>query len=179
MARGPEGLFMSRRFIVAVAAAVALLSSWTIRSAQAQDTVGHTDGAILSMPLLSAAVAPAVQPDAVQPALAPHVDFRPSGSHPSFMVPLYASTAALQVLDIHSTLSGLSRGAVEGNPLLSGVASHRAAFIGLKAAVAAGTIYAASRLAKHNKIAAVVTLVALDSAYAFVVSHNYRLAHGQ
>jgi hypothetical protein len=38
------------------------------------------------------------------------------------------------------------------------------------------TILAAHQLAKHNTVAAVVTLVALNSAYASVVAHNFDLA---
>ena len=36
---------------------------------------------------------------------------------------------------------------------------------------------AANRMAKRNKVAAVVTLVAVNSAYAAIVSHNYALAN--
>lgn len=94
----------------------------------------------------------------------------------SLLNSLYATTVVMQVLDIHSTLQALNNGAVEGNPIMSGVAGRPGAFIATKAAVAAGSIWAANKMAKRNKVAAVMTLVAVNSAYAAIVSHNYRLA---
>ena len=93
------------------------------------------------------------------------------------MTSLYVSTATMQALDVHSTLKAFSTGAVEANPLMTGVTKNPAAFIALKAGVAASTIMAARQMAKHNKVAAVVTLVAVNSVYAMVVSHNYRVAN--
>jgi Domain of unknown function (DUF5658) len=89
---------------------------------------------------------------------------------------LYASTAVMQGLDVHSTMAVLKHGGGEANPLMGGLVTNKAAFIGVKAAVAAGTIMAAHKIGKRNKVAAVVTLVAINSAYAFVVQHNYRVA---
>ena len=89
---------------------------------------------------------------------------------------LYASTAIMQGLDVHSTFAVLNRGGGEGNPLMAGLVKNKAAFIGVKAAVAASTIMAARQIGKRNKLAAVVTLVAINSAYALVVQHNYRVA---
>jgi hypothetical protein len=91
---------------------------------------------------------------------------------------LYATTAVLQALDIHSTMLALDRGAIEANPLMAGVTKNRAAFIATKAAVATGTILAARRLSKRNKVAAIVTLVAINTAYGFIVQHNYKVARG-
>lgn len=95
------------------------------------------------------------------------------------LLSLYASTAIMQSLDVHSTLKALDNGAREGNPLMAGLTGNRAAFVATKMAVAAGTIFAARRVAKTNKVAAVITLVAINSAYAYVASHNYRVARGQ
>ena len=89
---------------------------------------------------------------------------------------LYASTAIMQGLDVHSTMAVLKHGGGEANPLMGGLVKNKAAFIGVKAAVAAGTILAARQIGKRNKVAAIVTLVAINSAYAFVVQHNYRVA---
>ena len=89
---------------------------------------------------------------------------------------LYASTVALQALDIHSTFSVLNNGGGEGNPVMAGVVTNKAAFIGIKAAIATGTILAARQIGKRNKMAAIVTLVAINSAYVFVVQHNYAVA---
>jgi len=47
----------------------------------------------------------------------------------------------------------------------------------MKAGAAAGIILAARSMAKRNKFAAVITLIGINSAYAAIVSHNYRVAH--
>ena len=92
------------------------------------------------------------------------------------MVSLYATTAAMQALDVHSTMRALDRGAIEANPIMGGVVNNRTAFIATKAAVAAGTIFAAREVAKRNKLAAAITLIAINSAYAYVAHHNYKVA---
>lgn len=92
------------------------------------------------------------------------------------LMPLYVSTAALQVLDIHSTLQVFGAGGGEGNPMLQGVARNEGAFIAAKAAIAAGSLYAVSRIAKRNKVGAAIALLGINGAYALVVAHNYRLA---
>ena len=89
---------------------------------------------------------------------------------------LYATTIGLQVLDIQSSLSGISSGAVEANGLMKGVTKSPAAFIAVKVGVAAGTILAARKISKTNKAAAIAMLVAVNSAYAMVVAHNYKVA---
>jgi hypothetical protein len=166
---------MSRRLLVAAAIVVFGVSPWTARLASAQDLTADrlAPAAVLAVSNVNVATTPAVD--------TPQIPFnilhgRPE-SHRSYgMAALYASTAVMQALDVHSSLQAFGAGAVEGNPMMSGVASHRPAFIAVKAAVAATTIMAARQIAKHNKFAAVVTLIAINSAYAFVASHNYQLA---
>lgn len=89
---------------------------------------------------------------------------------------LYVATAASQALDVHSTLFALGRGASEANPLMRGLTGREAAFVALKAGVAVSTIAAARKMSRRNRAAAIVTLVAINSAYAAVISHNYRVA---
>jgi hypothetical protein len=89
---------------------------------------------------------------------------------------LYAATATMQMLDVHSTVKALDRGAVEANPLMAGLVQHRAAFVAAKVGVAALSIYAAKRLARNNRVGAIATMVALNSAYAMIVANNYRNA---
>jgi hypothetical protein len=89
---------------------------------------------------------------------------------------LLVSTVVMQALDVHSTYSALGRGAVEANPVMAGLAGNKAAFVATKAAVATATVLAARHVGKRNKVAAIATLVAINSAYAFVVDHNYRVA---
>ena len=62
---------------------------------------------------------------------------------------------------------------------MSGVTKHRGAFMATKAAVAAGTVFAVQRIAKRNKVAAILTGIAINSAYAMVVRHNYKIARGR
>ncbi len=105
---------------------------------------------------------------------------RPSfdyGSHAfKTLLPFYASTAALQILDVRSTLQVIKLGGSEGNPMLRGLAAHPAMFMGVKAAIAAASIYSAHKLAKHSKLGAIATMVAVNSVYAMVVAHNYQVA---
>lgn len=127
--------------------------------------------------LLNASAATAVRlAEMEQYPMAPVVPNRQKLGGKSLLNSLYASTALMQVLDIHSTYRAFSAGAVEGNPAMTRITGNPAAFAATKAAVAAASIWAAHRMAKKNKIAAVITLVAVNSAYAMIVSHNYQLA---
>jgi hypothetical protein len=101
-------------------------------------------------------------------------DIPTGGQNQHALVSLYVSFATLQVLDLHSTLRALDGGAVEGNPLLRGVAHQPAALIGVKALGAASTIWLAHKMSKRNKASAIVVMAAVNSAYAMVVAHNYR-----
>jgi hypothetical protein len=95
---------------------------------------------------------------------------------PALLMPLYVSFATLQVLDIQSTRSALKSGGVEGNPMMSGVVGSPVAMTALKAGATAGIILLSEKLRKRNPVAAVVTMVALNSAYAMVVSRNFAIA---
>jgi hypothetical protein len=88
---------------------------------------------------------------------------------------LYGATVATQVLDTHSTLVALDAGAREGNPVMSVLTGNRTAFLVTKAAVTAGTIYLAKRVDRKHRKLAVISLVAINSAYAWIVVHNYRV----
>ncbi len=59
---------------------------------------------------------------------------------------------------------------------MAGVTKNKAAFIATKAAVATGTILAARNLSRRNKVAAVLTLAAINTASAMIVQHNYKVA---
>jgi hypothetical protein len=89
---------------------------------------------------------------------------------------LYASSVVLQALDIHSTLRATSGGGAEGNAIVAPFVSRPGAFVAIMAAGAVGAIVAADRLSKHNRVAAYALMFALNSAYTFVVVHNYRIA---
>lgn len=93
---------------------------------------------------------------------------------PGSLVPLYVSFATLQVLDAHSTRRALSRGGVESNPLMKGVAGNSGALLAIKVAGTTGVIFATEKIWKKKKAAAVVFMVAANAGMAWVVQHNYR-----
>jgi len=98
-------------------------------------------------------------------------------SRPSIlMTSLYASTAIVQGLDVHSTMRALDAGAVERNPLMSYLTARPKAFVAVKSGTAVGLIYAGRRLAKRSKKQAAIAMIAVNSAYMFVAVHNYRVA---
>lgn len=89
---------------------------------------------------------------------------------------LCVSFAALQAVDLHTTFRALDNGAREGNPLLGGFASNKAAMIGFKAATTASTIYLVRKFGVRNRVASTIFMAAVNSAYAIIAAHNYRLA---
>lgn len=90
---------------------------------------------------------------------------------------LYTSFGLLQALDAHSTSRALSSGATESNALLAGLAHRPTLLMGAKIGVAAGTIVLMERFRKRHPKAAMVTMMALNSAYAVIVVRNSRIAH--
>jgi hypothetical protein len=172
---------MSRHLLVAFAVVVlgfvpAVAAAQEVRVAEA-DSVIRMD---FNSTLVNTAVPPVLLGAAQLPSLQRPVTFERRSNRPSaLMLSLYASTAAMQALDVHSTLNAFKHGAVEANPMMTGVAKNKAAFIALKAGMAASTILASRNMAKRNKVAAIATMVAINSAYAFVISHNYKVARNQ
>lgn len=100
----------------------------------------------------------------------------PAAKRPEALIPLYASLAVLQGLDVHSTRRGLSSGGREANPLMEPVVKNGAAFIAVKAATTAGMILASERLWKKNRKAAVLLTVLTNAGLAAVVAHNYHVS---
>ena len=126
--------------------------------------------ALLCVFVFAAALPPAFADDPPEQGGAP-------ASRPRALAPLYVSFATLQALDVHSTLRALDGGSArEANPILGAAAGSPAAMIALKAGAGAGLIYASERLWKRNRVAAVAMMVAVNSAYAIVVAHNYAVA---
>lgn len=174
---------MVRRIAAAVALTAFAFAPAFAANASAQ-TVDSQD-VLVAAPAFISSLGPSIRladfelPDLEQTPQSPipQSTFRPGGRDSAMMISLYASTAVVQALDIHSTLAGLDKGAYEANPIMAPLTRNKAAFIGVKAAVAAGTILAAREMAKKNKVAAIVTLVAMNSLYAYVAHHNYRVAN--
>lgn len=164
---------MTRRLFTALALTGAL--ALAAQPAAAQDRLQLN----LSSAVMNTVVPPAVLTSVGQ---LPSVTFNPDyrdyrrPERSTLLTSLYASTAVMQALDVHSTLTALNRGAVEANPMMSSVTGNPGAFIALKAGVAFSTVMAARHMSKRNKVAAVATLIAVNSAYAMVISHNYRVA---
>lgn len=86
---------------------------------------------------------------------------------------LYGSYGVLQGLDMYSTIVARERGAREVNPIMD--VSYAQASI-VKSLLAAGTVAAAAKMAKKNRKAAVITMIAVNVASAAVVANNFRNA---
>jgi Domain of unknown function (DUF5658) len=116
---------------------------------------------------------------ATQSVTSRHVDLAaatPSSTRrPTALIPLYASFVSLQILDIHSTTTGLAAGGVEANPAMKAVAGNAIALSAVKAAGTAGLILVSEKLRTKNRAAAVGLMIAANSAMAWVVQHNYRV----
>lgn len=167
---------MSRRRLPTAAILGALfVAPWSVNAAHAQDQPGGPEPDPALPIVMSLASIHAAERNQPPQRLVPPAPPRTSGSTRA-LNSLYVSTAVMQGLDVHSTFAVLSNGGGEGNPVMSGLVTNKAAFIGIKAGIATGTILAARQIAKRNKVAAIATLVAINSAYAFVVQHNYRVA---
>jgi Domain of unknown function (DUF5658) len=96
-----------------------------------------------------------------------------TAKRPSVLLPMYTSFAALQGLDYASTGRALKSGAGrEGNPVMAPIVMNRPAFMAVKVATAVGTIWAAEKLRKHNRRAAVALMAVMNGAVAVVVAHN-------
>jgi Domain of unknown function (DUF5658) len=87
---------------------------------------------------------------------------------------LYAGNIALQVMDTHSTFRALDAGLVEGNPLMRWTTAHPVAFVSMKAAATASTILVAERIRRKHPRRAALFMAGVNTAYALIVSHNYR-----
>jgi hypothetical protein len=162
--------------VLAVVAAAWPSWSWAQQpgdGATGAGTTGAFSTAAGQLPLLRAGIeaAPAVKAGS---SLAPRFEPAMPTRRPKPLPVLYASFGALQALDAATTFRALDRGATEANPALAGFASNRGAMVAVKAASFASTVYLSERLWKKNRVAAVVTMVCVNSAYAAIVAHNYR-----
>ena len=89
---------------------------------------------------------------------------------------MYVTFAALQVLDAKSTSRALAYGGREANPIMKSITSHRGTLMAVKVGVAASTIWLTQRVARKNRVGAIIMMAALNSVYATVVAHNYGVA---
>lgn len=86
---------------------------------------------------------------------------------------LYVSLAGLNVFDAYTTRTGLSRGAVESNPVLHGVAGNSAALFAVKGGTTAASIFFAERLwRQHRRAEAIAVMVVSNGIMAGVAGRN-------
>jgi hypothetical protein len=102
--------------------------------------------------------------------------FAPSTSRPAPLVPLYVTMGVLQGVDIYTTSTAVSRGAVEANPAMQAVAGRPWASTAVKAAATATSIFFIERAWKQNRKGAVILATAINVATAVAVAHNTRVA---
>ena len=170
---------MSRRLLVA---AFLVIGSFVGFSNAHADERADNSTAVLSQANLSALMQPVQLAEAAQFPVQismprPNVSVDGRAAAKIGMGAIYASTALMHVLDVDSTFKALKRGAIESNPLMKGVVKNRAAFIATKAAIATASIYATSRMAKNNKLHAIIASTAINSAYLMIVRNNYKIAN--
>ena len=173
---------------VALCSTPALAADGGIRLPDVDFTVSH----VPYVPSVTVVLPPALVTDAVdaieaEPApLAEAAQMRPvdlprtrpagDGFSTSLRRSMYVSFAALQVMDVVSTRQALNNGATEANPAMAGLARNSAAFFAVKAGTAAATTYFAERLARKHPRRATILMAVLNTAYAAIVVHNYRVA---
>jgi hypothetical protein len=138
-------------------------------------TVGHRPASAQTALFEPPAVSDTAMPD-VQASFTPA---RSAWSAPGIQFGGYIAFAALQALDVTSTLTALRRpGAYETNPLYSGAVDSPVKFIALKSATTAATILLMQRFSKNHPKASVLVMAGLNSAYLFVVNSNFQQAAG-
>jgi hypothetical protein len=162
---------MAPRTTVVAASIAATLSLCFVQSAAAQVARPRADFSPAAIRAAASAAAP-LGGARVEAKAADIERQRPS----ILMTSLYATTALVQGLDAHSTLKAIHVGATERNPMMSFLTSHPPVFVALKTGAAAGLIVAGRKLAKHSKLKAAIALIAIDSTYAVIVAHNYKVA---
>ena len=157
-----------RRTLVGSLVGLLLLSS-SVFAADDETTATVT-------PAMAAAAATLARPDLTANLnVAPRMAVR---RRPLALPSLYAGSVFLQSYDAYSTLSALSNGGTEANPLMKGITKSPVAFIGLKAGVTVMSIMAAERMWKdNNRVGAVLTMVATNGFMAAVAAHNTAVLH--
>jgi hypothetical protein len=116
---------------------------------------------------------PAVTDDSPEPAVRPPA----RQESPQWLTPMHIATVTMQMLDAHSTYSAIHDARiVEANPLMRSLAEKPATLLAVKAGVAAAIVYSTEKLAKRHRVAAFVSALAVNSAYAMLVARNYSVA---
>jgi hypothetical protein len=124
-----------------------------------------------ALPALASSVVAAPPPPANVLRIPPRVS-RPGVS----LNVMCVSFAALQAMDLHATFRVLDRGGREANPVLGGVASNKAAMIGIKAATTGSAIFLVRKFGVKNRVASLILMGVANSGYAVVAAHNSHVA---
>jgi hypothetical protein len=103
--------------------------------------------------------------------------FAGPNKRPALLLPLYASAAGLQAMDVYTTYRGMNAGAHETNPLVRN--GNAATTIALKTATTGLGIVMAEKMWKKNKAAAIATMVATNVVTGLIVANNYRVINAQ
>lgn len=162
---------MSRRISIALLFVVVSFGTWSAApvAAQTETATPIADAVNTTVQFVSA--------DQVAAQIPRDIRRQPGRSWTTpLIVALQATTVATQALDVHSTMKAIDRGGVEANPVMAGIVKNKAAFIGVKAGLGAGFMYATHRMAKRSKVSAIVTAAAVNSVYLLVAHHNYKVA---
>jgi hypothetical protein len=86
---------------------------------------------------------------------------------------LSVGLAGLEAFDAYSTLAAVGHGGVESNPMMRGIVSHPAAFIGIKAGITGASFFAAERLwREHHRGAAIALMAVANGVMAAVAVNN-------
>lgn len=160
-----------RRVVGIVSLAIGLLAV-TGQPALAQDAsidsqVTETGLAVAPTPVATSAIV------AEAPAAVPRPELS-AGKRPGWFVAIHLFSVAVQGLDAHSTLRTLEYRGPDVRPLDKGMTGNKAAFLALKAGMAATVVYATDKIAKRHRVGAVVTAAAINSVYLTMAAHNYR-----
>jgi hypothetical protein len=150
-------------------AVTALVFALFVTAAPAQAADAEATGSVVT-----AAVSPVQLASDTDWSLQPmRVGAAQKPSRGALLPALYVSLAGLNIFDAYSTTKGLSRGAVEANPLLHGVAGNSAALWAVKGGTTAASIFFAERLwRQHRRAEAIAAMVVSNGVMAGVAARN-------
>jgi hypothetical protein len=166
----------SARHLVSIAAIV--ISASLPAAAQAPAPAPHSAPPLEARPVFHLSPAAVDASAAGQPARLPLPwQDAETSERPRLLLPSYIVFAALQGIDAFTTVRAMDSGvAREANPLMRPFAGNAGAMFAIKGAATAATVLAVEKLWTRDRRAAIVTMIALNAAYALVATHNVRIA---
>jgi hypothetical protein len=155
-------------------------SRYDARNFKESSMLRHFVGSVAAILMLGVAVPVSAQEKSADSSVVSSTEVVPTwaidtASQPSSKAVklLCGSYGVLQGLDMYSTIVARQRGAVEVNPLMNTGFTQTAVF---KAVMGATTMMSVKALENKSKKAAIITMVALNSATAIIVANNVRNA---